>query len=255
MNTTELWRENPEPSDIFAALEHGHEDVSVDSLDDNPRRLAEHDKAFITKLMVEQHMFIIVDICLPDHPLVFASSSFLSFTQYDTSEIHGRNCRFLQSPNMRPEAPADSSPEEVLAFAERKASVLLAEAENRETLERLRAALVLQIQSPHLFVLRNFKKDGTPFVNQLILTGITLTSDPAPSHYIGVLRPATCPEDAADSSTNPVFEFRRSQLLNSAEAMFTDAKGGKTFGSFAPAVTTDQPGAPQRRRSSWFAKR
>ena len=43
-----------------------------------------------------QESFVITDPSLPDHPIVFASDVFLSFTGYTREEILGRNCRFLQ---------------------------------------------------------------------------------------------------------------------------------------------------------------
>jgi len=43
-----------------------------------------------------QESFVITDPSLPDHPIVFASDGFLSFTGYTREEILGRNCRFLQ---------------------------------------------------------------------------------------------------------------------------------------------------------------
>jgi PAS domain-containing protein len=40
--------------------------------------------------------FTVVDIKRYDHPIVYASPTFLRLTGYDQNEIIGRNCRFLQ---------------------------------------------------------------------------------------------------------------------------------------------------------------
>lgn len=41
---------------------------------------------------------LVCDLTLPDRPIVYASDPFLELTGYQSSEIIGRNCRFLQAP-------------------------------------------------------------------------------------------------------------------------------------------------------------
>ncbi len=43
--------------------------------------------------------FTVVDIRKYDHPIVYASPTFTTLTGYESHEVVGRNCRFLQSPN------------------------------------------------------------------------------------------------------------------------------------------------------------
>ncbi|KAL1809531.1 phototropin-2 isoform X2 [Daucus carota subsp. sativus] len=43
--------------------------------------------------------FVITDPRLPDNPIIFASDSFLTLTEFTREEILGRNCRFLQGPD------------------------------------------------------------------------------------------------------------------------------------------------------------
>lgn len=43
----------------------------------------------------------------PDNPIVFANDAFFSLTGYDSHEVIGRNCRFLQGPETDPDAVAE----------------------------------------------------------------------------------------------------------------------------------------------------
>ena len=43
--------------------------------------------------------FVVVDVRRHDHPIVYCSPNFCRLTGYSESEILGRNCRFLQSPD------------------------------------------------------------------------------------------------------------------------------------------------------------
>src|SRR3989338_4105053 len=47
--------------------------------------------------------FVVSDPSLEDNLLVWVSSDFLSITGYSKSEVVGRNCRFLQGIDTRPE--------------------------------------------------------------------------------------------------------------------------------------------------------
>jgi PAS domain S-box-containing protein len=49
---------------------------------------------------------VISDPRLPDNPLVAANAAFARLTGYSTSQVLGRNCRFLAGPRTDPEASA-----------------------------------------------------------------------------------------------------------------------------------------------------
>jgi diguanylate cyclase (GGDEF)-like protein/PAS domain S-box-containing protein len=87
-------------------------------------------------------------------PVIYANAAFERMTGYDITEIVGRNCRFLQG--------AES---------------------NQLGLVPLRHALLEQRDTR--VVLRNFKKDGTPFWNELYLSPIR-NQDGEITHYLGV---------------------------------------------------------------------
>jgi putative two-component system response regulator len=73
---------------------------------------------------------------LPDNPIIFANEGFLSLTGYPANEVLGRNCRFLQGPETDQAAVAD-----------------------------IRRCLH-ESKSWH-GVLLDYRKDGTPFLNEL----------------------------------------------------------------------------------------
>mmetsp|Transcript_32439 Transcript_32439/g.79388 ORF Transcript_32439/g.79388 Transcript_32439/m.79388 type:complete len:175 (+) Transcript_32439:117-641(+) len=66
-------------------------------------KLHAEDIAFCIKMMEGNQMFVITDPKLPDHPIVYASKDFLSYTGYQESDIVGKNCRFLQGRKTEPE--------------------------------------------------------------------------------------------------------------------------------------------------------
>jgi PAS domain S-box-containing protein len=79
---------------------------------------------------------VVADARAPDQPIVLANSSFLELTGYSAEEVIGRNLRFLQGEGTSP-----------LAIAAIRSAVL----EERETTVEI----------------LNYKKDGSPFWNQL----------------------------------------------------------------------------------------
>ncbi|OCK81583.1 hypothetical protein K432DRAFT_295172 [Lepidopterella palustris CBS 459.81] len=83
-------------------------------------------------------VFCLTDPSRPDNPIVFASEEFHRTTQYGVSYAIGRNCRFLQGPQTNP-----------------------------SSVERLRAAV--QIGKEHSEVFLNYRRDGSPFMNLLMI--------------------------------------------------------------------------------------
>jgi len=94
------------------------------------------------------------DCRLPDLPLVYANPAFLRMTGYTLGEVVGRNCRFLQGPDTA-----------------------------QPGLATLRAAL----RAGHdcAVLLRNHRKDGTPFWNELTMAPVR-DDDGRLTHYIGI---------------------------------------------------------------------
>lgn len=84
---------------------------------------------------------IITDPSLPDNPIVYANKAFLQLTGYELDDVLGRNCRFLQG--------ADTK---------------------QEHLELVRSAIASA--RPITALLKNYRKDGTPFWNELSVSPI-----------------------------------------------------------------------------------
>ena len=75
---------------------------------------------------------------LPDNPIVAANAAFCALTGYAEGEIVGRNCRFLAGPDTEPWLT-----------------------------DRIRAAL--RERRPSLTELLNYRKDGSPFRNAVLV--------------------------------------------------------------------------------------
>ncbi len=96
----------------------------------------------------------LADARLPDVPLVYANQAFLEITGYTQDDITGRNCRFLQADDRQQPA-----------------------------LDTVREAI--QNETECQVLLRNYRKDGSMFWNELMLTPLyddngTLT------HFVGI---------------------------------------------------------------------
>jgi len=100
--------------------------------------------------------FIIADHAKPDDPIIFCNSAFERLTGYQREEILGRNCRFLQGNDT-----------------------------DQPELETLRQALRKGLDCT--LNLRNYRKDGTPFLNELVISPVR-SSDSSISHFIGIQR-------------------------------------------------------------------
>ena len=96
----------------------------------------------------------IVDAQAPDQPIVHVNRAFETMTGYGVEESIGRNCRFLEGPD-------SDQPE----------------------LERLRQAIATGSEASVL--LRNYRKDGTLFWNQLQISPVRDEAG-AVTHFVGI---------------------------------------------------------------------
>ncbi len=97
---------------------------------------------------------IITDPNLPDNPMIFCNPAFLQMTGYDEVDVIGKNCRFLQGDDL-----------------------------NQSELMILRNAI--KEKKSCSVTLRNFKKDGTLFWNELKISPI-FNNEGNITHYIGI---------------------------------------------------------------------
>ncbi|RAZ69318.1 biphenyl 2,3-dioxygenase [Planococcus maitriensis] len=86
---------------------------------------------------------IVTDPAKEDNPIIYANHTFTEMTGYEKEEILGRNCRFLQGLKTAPEA-----------------------------VDQIRQAI--RSQEKLTVVLRNYRKDGTPFWNRLAISPVTV---------------------------------------------------------------------------------
>jgi len=101
----------------------------------------------------------IADAESDDNEIIYANEEFQSLTGRDAAEIRGRNCRLLQGP--------DTSPESV---AELAAGIANAD--------------------PVRVELLNYRKDGTPFWNEVSITPVE-DGNGEVTHYVGFQRDVT----------------------------------------------------------------
>jgi two-component system, sporulation sensor kinase C len=95
----------------------------------------------------------------PDLPLSYVNPAFEVITGYSLEEVAGKNCRFLQHENR-----------------EQPGLVLIREA--------------IANQRPTVAILKNYKKDGTPFWNELLMSPI-FDRDGKLTHYVGIQNDVT----------------------------------------------------------------
>ncbi len=133
----------------------------------------------------------------PDLPLVYANPAFLRMTGYAPDEVLGRNCRFLQGPDTA-----------------------------QPGLATLRAAL--RAGRDCAVLLRNRRKDGTPFWNELTMAPVRDEAGVL-THYIGIQTEVTArvAAEAALHRANDELERRvaaRTAALTDANAALVAAQ-------------------------------
>ncbi len=102
---------------------------------------------------------ILTDPQQEDNPIVYVNEAFEDITGYPQTEVLGRNCRFLQG-----------------------------ERTDQETVAKLREAI--ENEEPITVELQNYRKDGTPFWNELTVAPV-YDGDGALVRYLGTQRDVT----------------------------------------------------------------
>jgi PAS domain S-box-containing protein len=123
----------------------------------------------------------ISDFTLADNPLVFINPAFERMTGYSLEEIVGKNCRYLQG--------EDKDQEDQLVI--------------------IRAAI--KDKQPCLVTLRNYKKDGTMFWNELSMSPI-FEEDGTLTHFIGIQKDITAKVLIEEQLKGDYNELKRSTV-------------------------------------------
>ncbi|HEY9871858.1 MAG TPA: PAS domain-containing protein, partial [Candidatus Obscuribacterales bacterium] len=97
---------------------------------------------------------VITDASLPNNPIIYCNPAFESITGYPPEEVLGRNCKFLQGTDTDPAA-----------------------------VEQIRQAL--RTEQKCQVVLKNYRKNGTPFWNELKISPVRDASGMV-TNFIGV---------------------------------------------------------------------
>ena len=108
---------------------------------------------------------VISDARAPDMPIVYVNPMFEQMSGYAASEVLGRNCRFLQGHET-----------------------------TQPGIEVIRQAI--RSQSNGHAKLRNFRKDGTMFVNELFISPVK-DDKGVVTHFVGIQHLATLPPELA----------------------------------------------------------
>lgn len=99
------------------------------------------EEALLASIALSPIATVVSNPRLPDNPVVAANRAFCTLTGYDESEIVGRNCRFLAGEDTEPWLT-----------------------------ERIRESI--RSGKPGLTELLNYRKDGTPFRNAVLIAPI-----------------------------------------------------------------------------------
>ena len=137
---------------------------------------------------------IICDALQKDNPIIYFNPAFQEMTGYSSEEILGRNCRFLQSDDTQ-----------------------------QESIKKLRETVIKGMSCQ--VTLRNYKKDGTLFWNEVDINPIK-DQDGRVTHHIGIQNDITIRKNAEeernyltkifDNSLNEiyVFDFHSLKFVN-----------------------------------------
>jgi diguanylate cyclase (GGDEF)-like protein/PAS domain S-box-containing protein len=119
---------------------------------------------------------LITDATLPDMPITYCNAAFERMTGYTPEEILGRNCRFLQGPDT-----------------------------DRAAVEQI--GELLEHDAPFQVTLLNYRKDGTPFWNELSITPLRDEQGHL-THHIGVINDVTERKQMQDALRASEEKFR-----------------------------------------------
>ncbi|MGL5509557.1 MAG: PAS domain S-box protein, partial [Microcoleaceae cyanobacterium] len=118
-------------------------------------------------IAASQNGIIITDTNRPDNGIIYCNAAFEKITGYSQTEVLNRNCRFLQGP--------DTDPQAIQKI--------------RQTIKEEKDCLV---------VLKNYRRDGTPFWNELVISPVR-DQHHRLTNFIGIQTDITLRKQAEDA--------------------------------------------------------
>lgn len=131
---------------------------------------------------------IVTDNSLPDNPIIYSNQAFLDLCGYDMDEIIGTNCRFLQG-----------------------------EDSDAQAIATLRGAV--KAGTSARVTLKNYKKDGTPFWNDLVMSPIK-DDKGVTTHFMGMQLDVT---DRIEAEHRMAAKSQQLEMSNQELEQFTYA--------------------------------
>jgi PAS domain S-box-containing protein len=159
-----------------------------------------------------QMSFIITDHAQDDEPIIFCNPAFELMTGYDSEEIIGRNCRFLQGDDR-----------------------------NQPALKELRSATADDKECT--VIVRNYRKDGTAFRNELFISPVR-SEEGKVTHMIGIQRDLTLAKPGHDLADQFLHDWRTPLTIIKSTLQLLHQKGltvdpvfmNKSLGSAISAI-------------------
>jgi len=137
--------------------------------------------------------YAIADALQPDIPLIYVNDHFVALTGYEPRDVIGRNCRFLQGP----------------------------QTDSRD-IDRIREAI--RRAQPLYIELLNYRKDGQPFWNGMLLRPIR-SANGAVTHLVATLRDMSERRQTQESLERSARLHRLLVAASGGMTLFTGADG------------------------------